>query len=122
MYTNETKEETQKFLDSLNEGDKVAVRVYGNHGTIHTVTKVTRITPTGIIKTADGNAFKGGQMRPQVAWDRTKYLFPVTQEILDEIKRRHLESKVSGLKTNTLTLDQLERIAAILGEHQEPTP
>lgn len=105
-------EDNEKFLASLKEGDSVAVECNRKY----TITKITRITPTRIIKTEDGHAFKSGYMSSATTWGYGKRLVPITQEVLDEIQRRKLEYQISQMKTNLLTLDQLERIAAILSE------
>lgn len=107
--------ERETWLASLKEGDEVAVK-YGDH---YAITTIKRITPTRIIKTDNGGEFKGGYMKTGTwgTWaPHYKYIVPVTQEIKDTIKRKKLISKVASVRPTDMTLDQLERINAILEE------
>lgn len=113
----EVKLTNQEWLKSLKEGDQVA---YDNSrlGTKrYVITTVKKITPKGMIRTDDGYLFNSdGYYRSSDFWEAGLHLEPVTEEILDSIKRKKLIQEFETIKFNQLTNDQLEKILKIVSE------
>lgn len=103
-----------EWLESLTVGDEVAVNSGGRY-LIEKVTKVTRtqiVTTYGRFRKSDGR-YVGGSI-----W-RITIIQPVTDTIRNKIRKSELVLKLSrqnGFSFLTLSLDQLERIQAIIDE------
>lgn len=110
----------QEWLDSLKEGDEVALKTYTGWGRAepnYKVTKVIKITPTRRIKVeAYGNLQFDSKGRPFGSSMRDVKLMPYGQEVKNAIRKNNLIYILDQIKMNDLPLDKIERIAAIIKE------
>lgn len=110
-------ENKQEWLDSLKEGDKVALKSFYHSSFNYDIKEITKITPTRIIKVGGYEFNSDGRQRGRAsAWGRSIYLEPVKQDVLDMVERNKLCTKVKNTKFETLTLDQLRKIDQIISE------
>ena len=99
-----------EWLESLSVTDPIAIQESRNHfGCKYRISKVKRITPTGIIVTDCGSRFrKDGYERGGESWSRSKLRKP-TDEIKEKIARYKAIVKINRAmeKTNLITTDGL---------------
>lgn len=105
----------QEWLDSLKEGDKVAIRSYGLGGGF-SIRTITRITPKRIIKVGTYEYNSKGEQRGLERWDRGSDILPITQEILDYLEKTKLVREISNTKFSELSLEKLRGIAEAIRE------
>ena len=103
------------FLNSLKVGDKVAVSKSG-HATktryyIGTVTKITKTRQIEI----DGTEPKFKDGRAKYSEWTSKYLYPLTEELKNEIHRDNLISKFQNMEWEKVSDDKLKAIEKVLG-------
>lgn len=114
-------QEEKEWLASLKEGDQVAIDV-GSYGyTSYKIVTVTRVTPTGIIKTSDSRQFNpNGRERGGAAsaWSRNYRLEPFTPQVLDHIERAELLSKLSSTSFKQLPTELLRKIIEAMEEEK----
>lgn len=107
-------DDNQEWLDSLKEGDMVALRIFTYSNFKYRIAKITRITPTRIIK-VDGYEFnKNGKQRGRSTWGYNIYLEPITQDILDEVEKEKLFRRLNNIKFQELSLDKLRKISDVV--------
>jgi hypothetical protein len=106
--------ERQEWLDSLKEGDKVALRHNGYSTDSYLIREITRITPKRIIKVGNIEYNNKGQQRGRGTWDRGVDIVPITQDILNRIEKSRLVSEISDINFKTVPLEKLRKIAEIL--------
>jgi hypothetical protein len=100
----------ENWLASLQVGDEVCW--YSRwHG--YRIAKIERITPTRQIKIGP-YTFKNGTCGTD--WQSRYRLEPVTDKVREAIRYGELSGKVNGFKFTNCTLEQLERVAAIIDE------
>lgn len=106
----------QEWVDSLKEGDSVAIDVGGYRTTDYRITKIIKITPTRIIKTESGHTFKsdGRERGKTSSWDRATHLEPVTPKIEEMVEMEELLSQIRNAKFDELPLDTLRKIGELL--------
>jgi hypothetical protein len=107
---------TQEWVDSLKEGDEVAVDIGSFSFPSVVILTVEKITPSRIIKTSNGYTFnKHGEERGNNdAWSSKKRLMPITDVILEKIERKNLTSIIENVKASDLSLETLRDIVDIL--------
>lgn len=103
-----------EWLNELKVGDQVCYQNFWHGYQFETITKITQ---TGQIKTDKGNTFKKGISNR--GYSNSLHLVPITQIILDAVRRGKLYRELRDFKTGKFSLDQLERIAIILGEENK---
>lgn len=105
------------WVKTLKEGDEVAYNIgrYGKERWV--IGRVKKITTTGKIRIDDGTLFdEKGEHRSGTGWNRIyRTIQPVTQEILDSIRREKILYDLSHVKFEKLPLEKLEEIMKILG-------
>lgn len=104
----------QQWLDSLKVGDEVC---YYNRWSGYKITRIEKITPTRQIKTECGLAFKRGYHRVD-AWNGYA-LQPATDEVRNDIRKRHIVFKLSNANWTYFQLEQLEQIYAIVTDQNQ---
>jgi hypothetical protein len=101
----------QKWLDSLVEGDEVAIETGAYGFREYAIVKIDRITPTRIFKIYNTSFDKNGEERGnRDRWTATKSIEPVTEKILNSIQRKNLLRQVNEIDFSKLTIEQLESI------------
>lgn len=110
-------QERQEWLDSLKEGDKVALNLSRHGGRSYEITEITRVTPNRQFRLKSNPTLlfkKGGDCHP----DRFYYYHvePITEEIVQHINRKVYLSKAKSAILATLTTNQLKRIYDIINE------
>lgn len=116
-----SKDENYKtWLTGLKPGDQVVVNGGMRHNR-YTFHKVAKITPTGRINLDNGQVFKsnGHALKDPGKWSFRDVLLEPTQEIRDKLRKERLAFELSHYKFEALSLDQLERIKAIVREGSE---
>jgi len=106
-------DEYAEWLKSLKVDDAVAVSSrYG-----YSISKIVSMTATQITAGSTRYQKKDGQ---QIGGDRwyPSHLTPITEEIRAEVKHARLLSAVRGVKWETLTTEQIERVVGITKEKQ----
>ena len=112
-------EERNNWINSLKEGDKVAVRInnYGQ-GEYYVIKTIKRITPTGKIRLDDNELYNSNGYKSGDEYSNGTWIIPVTDKIMRNIKRRRLLYKVSNFDFKMLTLEKLENIIEIITEKE----
>jgi hypothetical protein len=106
--------EEKDWLDDLKVGDKVC---YHSRYRGYEFETIDKITPTKQIKTKR-YTFKNGYCRLD-SWDGL-HLEPITQKILDTVRAKKLLGEIKELRLEKLSLEQLERVYAIIHELDMP--
>jgi hypothetical protein len=104
----------QEWLDSLVQGDKVALRYNGWGSDGYSIREITRITPKRIIKVGVLEYNSNGKQRGLGTWDRGADLLQITQEILNHIEKSRLVKEISNTKFSELSLEKLREITELL--------
>jgi len=106
----------QEWLDSLKEGDKVAVDVGSYRSTFYKISNVVKITPTRMIKTSCGRTYNndGRERGKSSTWDKTTFLQPVTAEIEETVERYTLLHRIKETKFNDLSTEVLREIIKLV--------
>jgi hypothetical protein len=95
-------------------GDELAVHTSG-WGSYWSIFKITKISPTGRITLGNGNYILDPNLRVR---SRSRFgpysAQEVTKEIRDSIRKSNLLYEIKIAKFDTLSLQQLESIAAII--------
>jgi hypothetical protein len=113
----DNKSEFEDILKNIKVGDQVA-QVYTSFGfgTTYTLRTVTKVTKTGQIEIDS----RDEKFKPRYSsWSNSSHsttLIPVTQDVLDNIEKYSLVSKLGKMKPSELNLDKLRRMTAILDE------
>jgi len=104
----------KEWLESLKEGDKVAVRyAYGNKYRIGVIEKITKTQICIFLESRYRR--KDGQECGETGWDRQS-IEPITPEIVEWILRDNFSDLEVGELSKTLSTSQIERITAIIKE------
>jgi hypothetical protein len=107
-------EETRRaWLDSLKEGDKVAVRSKGFSGIFFRITTITRTTKTLLVTGKQTWRRKTGQ-KPGKASYSDPELVQVTEEMLDWLKRERLISKLRQILNDDKFTMPTAKLEAVL--------
>jgi hypothetical protein len=101
-----------EWLESLKVGDEVAIKL-PHHG--YSIDKITIITKTQIITKFSRYRKKDGRSIGSADWF-IRNIEPVTDIIRNTVARSSLAIKLKKQSFADLTLDQLERIQAIIDE------
>lgn len=104
----------QEWLDNLAEGDLVAIDISNFGSSVYVITKITKITPTRIIKTDVDVIFNSNGLERGRSGERQKYLQPVTQKIFDHIERMELLRKIKETKFKDLSLETLRKVVDLI--------
>ena len=106
-------DERKEWLKSLRVGDKVCYK-YGLYGKDFTFTTVKNITKGGRIRlNCDTLLDLDGKVRRSYGFSIK--IYPITQEVLDSIKKSKMVNKLYRFDFNSLSLEQLEQIYSIIG-------
>lgn len=107
-----------EWLRCLNIGDTVAFNIgrYGHDR--YVIDKVNKITSGGKIKTRLGYEFNKYGVCKVDQW-HSFFLQPVTDEIMEQIKREKLLKLITEANFSNLTTNQLEKIAFIMQESKD---
>ncbi len=105
------------WLKDLKPGHKVAYDS-GTYGRIkYNIVTVEKITPSGIIKTSDGNSWtKEGRQKGIKAssWETPHHLKPLTQEIRNIVEKETAVQYLSKMDFKKLPLDALRHIVGVI--------
>jgi hypothetical protein len=104
-------EERQMWLDSLNEGDYVAIN-YSSFGVNWVIKKIEKITPKRYI-TVDGNKYNSKGISTGESYHQ-KSLEPVTQEIKDHVLKRRLINQIEKVDLKNMSLEKLQAIYEVV--------
>jgi len=117
--------ENEKYLNwlrSVSPGQKIAIeRNYLGSGRQYDVMEVSRITPTMIICKINDNYERRFDRKTgnEKGVERRWYVIqPVTKEIVESIEFRRLCSWLSAIKPDSLGLDALRAIKAIVSKEE----
>jgi hypothetical protein len=109
----ESKDKRQGWLKELKVGDKVAINC-GSYGYAdYRISTVEKITPTGRIQ-ANNTVFDHTGYTMGSSYGGRDNLEPITDDILNFIKRKSLYYKLKNVEWNKLPLDKMEAVAKIL--------
>ncbi len=104
-----------EWLKELKPGDQVACNK-GSYGVKnYVILNITKITPTGIIKTSDGSQWtpsgrEKGTPYARISWN----LEPLTQEIRDYVEKERAIQYLKNAKLENLSLDTLRHIVGVI--------
>jgi hypothetical protein len=104
----------KEWLESLKVGDEVAVEAWNGW---HSIEKVTKITKTQIV-TNLGRYKRGSGLTVGGSIWHSSEIVPVTDQIRKRVRKSIIISKLRQLDFTRMTLDQLERIQAIIKNEQ----
>lgn len=108
------REEKQAWLDGLEVGSRVVIQSHR----FKSITRIEKITKTRRFSTSNGQRFNSdGSQYGKSSWDFYE-LEPVTEEVVIEIKKRKLVSKMNNVKWGEVNYQKLKVISEILGEDQ----
>lgn len=111
--------EYKDWLASLKEGDEIC---YQTRWQGHRITRIVKITPTRIIRTEDGKAFRDGYYKVD-SWEYFR-LEEVTYEIRAAILKRKLVSQLNHVKWAELPFETIKEVCILLssqGKEQNQT-
>ena len=101
----------KEWVKTLKVGDKVAYDRGSWYGRDYIIDEIIKITPTGIIKTNKGQAFRpDGEVRG----DGWFYLQPITEEILLFLEKSKLLLSLRHFKYEELPIEKLRQINKII--------
>ena len=100
-----------EWLKSLRVGDEVAIDE-GRYGVRWTIKSVKKVTPKGQFRVGH-YLFNQHGACSQGAWDHWQ-IVPVTDEIIEWVRRDRVLSEVRNFSFASLTTDQLEQIWAVI--------
>lgn len=107
--------DNQEWLSSLKVGDKVAYDTGRYGATMWEVDAIEKITPKRNMVTGKGYSFNSdGICRVD---SRNFYnLKPITDDVIEWIKRRNLLNKIQKIKFDTLSNDKLEQLYKLISQ------
>ena len=101
----------KEWLESLKDGDDVLITFRHEQS----ISKVTKVTKTKIVVGSYRFNKNTGMVIGETIW-RTASISEVTENASKDINRINLYRKLTAFRFSLLTLDQLERIQAIIDE------
>lgn len=119
----EKEQSRQEWLESLKEGDVVAIRKgsfgYGYY-VLHKIEKITksrRFKLSGMGDTQFSN--NGSEMGKKDTWSPRLSMEPVTQKILDEIRRKKILEEINRVDFKSMPLEMLEEVYSAIKKDGE---
>jgi len=108
------------WIASLKEGDKVAVKNGSIGFRYYEILEIIRITPTGRITTSDGTKFdnRGREMGKKDTWSISLDIEPITEEVVESMRRRKILQAISSTNFKELSLESLDAIYEILNKEE----
>lgn len=108
--------EREEWLASLNIGDEVAMDISGYGHQNWTIVKITKITPTRRMESSNGYKLgnDGIEMGKINSWTRRKRIYPLTDEIVYEVRRKALISKIERVDFKSFDNEKLEKIYNVI--------
>jgi hypothetical protein len=101
----------QAWIDSLKVGDEV---VFSSRYRRYELVKITKITPTRKkIELSNNRVLGSDGYEKGDAWGAGS-ITPITQQILDSIKRKNLLMQIENFNFRELSIEKLEQVLIIM--------
>lgn len=111
--------ERQEWLDSLQEGDEVAIPFKSTGVQCWHITTVSKITPTRRIRVDEGKreySNKGEERRRDLGYSQ---IVPVMDHMREMMRRRRLVGFLSNTRFSDYTTECLEKLVGLIAQEKE---
>jgi hypothetical protein len=118
--TTESKDKREGFYRTLEAGQRVCIeKYYSGHGAYYSFSKVTKVTPTGLIKIGSNTYRQDGRGVGGYGGSIVQYTDQIEQQMKRNQLLNTLPKKLTSYELKQLTTEQLENIAAIIAQGKE---